>query len=100
MEVVRRWANETEILLDEFDEKEKKLVGIDNEKSETPKTSEQEQEGEEELKKETKRQRKERMKEEKTQIREDMIALVDRLAVSKQNARVFKHFDDSKRSTL
>ena len=96
MQVVRTWANETEVLLDEFDEKENKLVGINNEKTETPKTSEQGEEGEEE----TKRQRKERMKEEKTQIREDMLALIDRLAVSKQNARVFKTFDDSKRFTL
>lgn len=86
MEVVTTWANETEVLLDEFDEKEKKMVAIESEKTETPKTSEQE--GEEEVNKETKRQRKERIKEDKSQLREEMIALVDKLAVSKQNANV------------
>lgn len=79
MDAVTTWADETEVLLDEFDKKEKQLMDLDGGKS---KTGESGQEEGKEVKEETKKERMERIKEEKVQVREEMTTLVGKLAVS------------------
>ena len=78
MRIVNTWCNETEVLLDEYDEYDKLQDLNVGYKAGPPQET-----GEQEVKTESKKEKRARLKEEKSTLREHMIQHIEKLSVSK-----------------